>query len=80
MILFALNEKEDENHKVDLLAYEACYNVEIELLSQDWKAQNKDRESVLDRDMAAEKNVGVIIHPSATINGKTFRGDYKDSN
>ena len=63
-----------------MLAYEACFNVQTELLSEHWKAQNPDRESVLDRDMAAEKNVGVIIHPSATINGKTFRGDYKDSN
>jgi len=30
--------------------------------------------------MAAEKKVGAIFHPSATINGKTFRGDYGDSN
>lgn len=34
----------------------------------------------LDRDIEAESNVGAIFHPSATINGKTFRGDYSDSN
>lgn len=52
----------------------------MELLSEEWKAANTDRISILDRDMAAEKNVGAIFHPSATINGKTFRGDYSDSN
>jgi hypothetical protein len=63
-----------------LLGYEACINVQTEMLSEEWKAQNTDRESVLDRDMAAEKLVGATFHPSATINGKTFRGDYGDSN
>ena len=27
-----------------------------------------------------EKKVGAVFHPSVTMNGKTFRGDYNDPN
>jgi len=36
--------------------------------------------SILQRDIQEEKKVGLMVHPSATINGKAFRGDYKNAN
>jgi hypothetical protein len=41
---------------------------------------NGDDLSYLARDMAAEAKIGIVFHPSATINGVTFKGDYGDSN
>jgi hypothetical protein len=38
------------------------------------------KESFIVRDRNLEKKVGAVFHPSITINGKTFRGDYKDPN
>ena len=36
--------------------------------------------SFIHRDRTVEKKVGAVFHPSVTMNGKTFRGDYNDPN
>ena len=36
--------------------------------------------SFLDRDMNYLSKIGVVFHPSISVNQKTFRGDLKDPN
>lgn len=42
--------------------------------------KDQTKESFIHRDRKVEKKVGAIFHPSVTMNGKTFRGDYNDPN
>ena len=51
------------------------------MLDEEWAEKNKNEYiNFLDRDREAEAKIGSVFHPSTTLNGRTFRGDYKDSN
>jgi len=62
--------------KMDPLAWYACHNRQTLFLDD----AEISKESFIVRDRMVEKKVGAIFHPSVTMNGKTFRGDYSDPN
>ena len=81
LLVFAVNEKQDEGHKVNMITYAECINIQFSLTDAEWKEEHKtEYTSYLDRDREAEAKIGSVFHPSATLNGRTFRGNYGDSN
>jgi len=73
---FASSINSDGVQKINILDWHACNNRQTSYLADDVVP----KESFIERDRQVEKKVGAVFHPSVTMNGKTFRGDYSDPN
>lgn len=74
------NQKEKKNIKMDYNMYEICYNENWRLLNPRYHDKNPSIEGFFDKDIQAMAGIGHIVHPSVSINGMTFRGNYQDPN
>ena len=74
--MFATSINSGSENKIDTLEWHACHNTQTSYLDRPVIPE----ESFIERDRIFERKVGAVFHPSVTMNGKTFRGDYGDPN
>jgi len=75
-----IGDEAEQHHRVNMKKYALCIGEQISLLDDEFKAEAPQLESYLVRDREAQAKVGTVFHPSVTLNGRTFRGDYGDPN
>lgn len=60
--------------------YKICYDENWRLLNPTYHAKNPSIRSLFDKDIEVMAKVGHGTHPSVSINGITYRGDYQNPN
>lgn len=69
-------QEENKNIKMDYQMYKICYAENKRLLNPDYNSKNPSIKSMFDKDMAVMELIGHSVHPSVSINGITYRGEY----